>query len=506
MTDFPESSRPRRGPAAAVLAGGLLMVAALLFAACGGDDEPAASDPEVTDASGGGEATTSSGDDSTVELEPEDTELVSFATDVQPVITATCARCHTGNGPGTPHLRLDTADDVADNAFAIAAAIDIEVMPPWPATDLSVPFADDWSLTDEERAAVAQWHADGAPLDVDPEMAITADTEVFSLEDHDVELAPEAGYSGVAGQPDEYRCLVYEPQVAQTSFIEAFEFVPDQTEVVHHAIGYLIPGDLRDRAEQRDGEDGQPGWSCFGSSGLGEDAIFLGWAPGQGPSELPTGSGMRVEPGDFIVIQIHYHFDVDAPADLSSLKIRWSDEADPDEVVVATFIAPAEIPCGPDEEGPLCDRDAALADAVAKYGNEGVLGQFITGACGYDPEDFVLVDGVVGGSCDQPPEAYGEIVSVLGHAHELGKSLRMTLNADSPDERILLDIERWDFDWQFNYYPTERIMLERGDFVRLECTWDRNLRDPELEPAYILWADGTDDEMCFATILVRLSE
>ena len=481
---------------------GLLVLGLVVFAACGGDDDPeVTAEPEASEPAA--DEPTTSGDDSTVELEPDDTELVSFSQDIQPVIAATCARCHTGDGPGTPHLRLDTAEDISDNAFSIAAAVGIEVMPPWPATDLSVPFEDDWSLTDEQRAAIADWHEAGAALDVDPATVITPDVGVFALTDHDLEVAPAAGYAGTAGQPDEYRCLVYDPQLSETRYMDAFEFVPDQTPVVHHAIGYLIPNRLRDRAEQRDGEDGQPGWSCFGSSGIGEDEIFLGWAPGQGPTELPDGSGMRMEPGDFIVIQIHYHFDTDAPADLSSLKIRWSDDPDPDEVYVTSYFAPAEIPCGPDESGPLCDRDAAIADAIAKYGQEGVQGLFITPACGYEPDDFELIDGVTGGECTQPVEGRGEIVSVLGHAHELGRSFRMTLNPDTADERILLDIERWDFDWQFNYYPTESITVGPGDWLSLECTWDRNLRDPDLEPAYILWADGTDDEMCFATILIR---
>ncbi|MGI9659703.1 MAG: YceI family protein, partial [Gaiellaceae bacterium] len=95
------------------------------------------------------------------------------------------------------------------------------------------------------------------------------------------------------------------------------------------------------------------------------------------------------------------------------------------------------------------------------------------------------------------------LISVLGHEHELGSSFRLTLNPETPEELVLLDIPRWDFDWQFNYYPVENITLKPGDLMRIECSWDRSLRDPELEPAYVLWADGTDDEMCFATATVR---
>jgi len=56
----------------------------------------------------------------------------------------------------------------------------------------------------------------------------------------------------------------------------------------------------------------------------------------------------------------------------------------------------------------------------------------------------------------------GQIVSVLGHEHELGNSFRLTLNPDTPEERVLLDIPRWEFGWQFNYYPVEDIIVQPG--------------------------------------------
>ncbi|MEL6981222.1 MAG: monooxygenase, partial [Actinomycetota bacterium] len=65
------------------------------------------------------------------------------------------------------------------------------------------------------------------------------------------------------------------------------------------------------------------------------------------------------------------------------------------------------------------------------------------------------------------------------------------------------DIPDWDFDWQYNYQPADTIVIDADDVIRIECGWDRARRDPTLEPAYVLWADGTDDEMCFATLTTR---
>jgi hypothetical protein len=500
-----EIGRSRPSRAGVLVAVAIAVAVSLGVVSCGGDDaDDATESTPAIESAPTTEPAHQPGDDADVELEREDT-AVSFARDVQPVVTATCARCHTGDGPGTPHLLLETAADVAAHAFAIATNVELQIMPPWPASDHSIAFRDDLSLTPEQIAAIKAWQQAGAPLDVDPAMAIEPDTEVFRLSDPDLEMVPATGgYRGVAGQPDQYRCLIYDPGLTAERHLEAFEFIPDQTEVVHHAIGYLVPANLRDRATARDGEDGQPGWTCYGSSGLGEEDIFLGWAPGQGPTELPEGSGMPLAKGDFLVVQVHYHFEQDAPADLSSLRLRWSDDPEPDDVVLTDFLAPAEIPCSSDEIGPLCDREAALAKAIETYGQEGVLADRILGLCGFSPTDYAeMTDGIASAQCDLPTREFGKIVSVLGHEHELGKTFRMTLNPDTPDEVVLLDIDRWDFDWQYNYYPFDHIVLKPGDWVRLECSWDRSLREADLEPSYVLWADGTNDEMCFGTIVVR---
>jgi hypothetical protein len=262
-----------------------------------------------------------------------------------------------------------------------------------------------------------------------------------------------------------------------------------------------------DRAglEERNGADGQGGWTCFGFSPAPSADLVFTWAPGTDPASYPEGTGLRFDPGDFFVMQTHYHYDVEADADQSSFAIEWAEGDHIDQVNLGTYLAPAEIPCAADESGPCCDRQTARDRAVAAYGEQGVLADLLVGVCGNTLEDFAeLTDGTQAfASCDWGAQNPGVIVSVFGHEHEIGKSFRLTLNPDTPDEIVLLDIEAWDFDWQFIYEPVDEIILKPGDNVRIECTWDRDLRDPLLEPAYVLWADGTDDEMCFSTIVTR---
>ena len=498
----------------------LAFCAALAVSACGGGggDETAA-DPDGSsgepdgssgepDGSSGdpdgssGEPDGSSGDDS----DPGTDGATGFSTAVLPIIEGSCARCHTGDGPGTPHLRMDTVGDVVENTKFIVEVLSTNFMPPWPASEESVLFADNWNLSDAERQALLDWA--GHPLvDVDEDTVIAPTAGVQRLTEIDLEISAIGAYDGEQYQDDMYRCLIYDPEFDSETWLRGFEFLPDQTEVVHHAIGYLMGADLRTKAGLLDAEyPEQGGWPCFGSSRLGNDEIFLGWAPGQGPTELPEGSAMRMGAGDFIVMQIHYHFEVEAPADHSTFAIDTAEaDAGPfDEVQVVEFLAPAEIPCSSDESGPLCDRDAALARAYESYGGEGVLANETLRLCEADVDDFAhMTDGVASSSCDLPARVGGQLISVLGHEHELGSSFRMTLHPDTPAEVVLLDIPDWRFGWQLNYYLEDQIDISPQDTVRIECTWDRSLRDPDLEPAYVVWADGTNDEMCFATMLIR---
>ncbi|WP_420452933.1 hypothetical protein [Ilumatobacter sp.] len=458
-------------------------------------DPDVATDPPAAAASGSGDA---SGD------------APSYAHDIEPILSSTCANCHIGSGPGTQHVRFDTAGIAAKSSAGIATVVGSGFMPPWPASDDSVEFDHDWSLTDAQVRTLVAWDEAGSPLDVDEDREIVASDAGVRLDDPTEVIASDGSYDGEVGQPDEYRCFVYElPTDDRGGFLTAMDFLPDQEVVVHHAVGFLVRDADRDAIAELDDADPGGGWTCFGFTPSPTAELVYGWAPGQNATRFGDGAGLRLEPGDLFVMQTHYHFDVEAPADRSELAIEvvLDDEPGADRLTaldVQTLVGPAEIPCAPDESGPLCERDAALAAAVGRYGVTGAISNAINAVCGFDASpDLLSADGIARSSCDQAVRTSGEIVALFGHEHELGASFRMTLHPDTPDEVVLLDIPEWDFDWQLVYEPAEPIEVRAGDTVRLECSWDRSRRDPDLEPAWVLWSEGTDDEMCFAMVTVR---
>jgi len=425
----------------------------------------------------------------------------SFADEVLPILSTNCAGCHQPGGVGSPVWELSTASDASEVASGLALVTRSRFMPPWPASDLSAEFLHDRSLSAADIDTVVAWAAAGGPLDVDAATPVPVPPPVISDIRPDVVLAAAEPYQGSPAIRDDYRCFALDPGVAATSWVAGWEFLPDQAEIVHHAIGSKVSAAQADAVVARDEADPGPGWSC-GDLAMGAGMQFLAWAPGQVPMRYRDGTGLRIDPGDRIVVQVHYHFaHEDPPVDQSTLHLELLPAgAEPLEVTQRILLAPAEIPCRAGiEEGPLCDRSAAVADIVTRFGLvPSFIPDSLIGRCGASLAELASVtDGRASASCDHAIRFEADAISVFGHMHEIGDSFRMTLNPGTPTERILLDIPVWDFGWQIDYQFVEPVQLRRGDVVRVECSWDRaHLRVPE--PRYITWAEGTADEMCYS--------
>lgn len=438
----------------------------------------------------------------------------SFAREVQPILEANCASCHNDGQIGAHALGLDTAGDASEYADGIAIAVNAGYMPPWPASDVGIPLRHPRTLSDEDIATIRSWADAGGALDVADTTPLepVVDPDVPTPRE-DLTLRMADAYTGSVENPNDYRCFTMDPGFTEPTYMTGYSFVPDELSVVHHALVYKVDAEAHEEAIEKEGEDGRPGWECYVGTGLrtapaldggleGKSDLVAGWVPGQRPLDFGDDRGFLFEPGDVLITQIHYHYDhADAPADQSELRLQlMPGDAPVRALEVANPIAPVEIPCPEGADGPLCDRDAALARILEEYGPiAGAIPGAVLEACDREIEEYAdQTDGIGSTSCDYEVHGSGEIIDVLGHMHEIGRSFRMTLNPGTPGEKVLLDIPTWNFDWQLNYQPVEEVRVEEGDTLRIECTWDRGLRYDE-EPKYLLFAEGTEDEMCFST-------
>jgi hypothetical protein len=309
------------------------------------------------------------------------------------------------------------------------------------------------------------------------------------------------------GGTDVYRCFLLDPRVTRDSFVTGFDERPGNPDVVHHVILFRVPPDLVADAEHKDAETPGQGWTCFGTSGLSndgsiDDAPWLGaWAPGGAERLYGKGLGESFPAGSRIIMQVHYNLLQGAEPDTSAAELRLT--SDPATEVLETRLipAPVELPCRPGRGGDLCDRDKALADVKARFGDgPGSTANGLHLLCGGAPAGPVQ-------SCTREIMSPETIRGVAGHMHLLGRKIRIEVNPGTPRARTILDVPVWDFDNQGSR-PTPPIHLERGDTVKVTCTHDQALRDrlpafqTQREDRYVMWGEGTTDEMCLGILLV----
>jgi hypothetical protein len=317
---------------------------------------------------------------------------------------------------------------------------------------------------------------------------------------------------------DEYRCFLIDPQLTAPAFITGSQFLPQNAEIVHHAILFRVaPGDVA-QARTLDADAPGDGWTCFGGTGiatgggrlsrLDEGAAWIAaWAPGGGEAVLRKGTGYRMEPGSQIVMQVHYSLlalDGRPPgADRSGVRLRMTgDVPGTRELQAKLLVAPVELPCAPGEKGQLCDRDWAVLDVWSRFGEH--AGGTVAGLNLLCNEGGAPRAGPTQ-SCDSTVRQAGTVYAVAGHMHLLGRSIKVELNPGTAKARTLLDVPVYDFDDQGARPLATPLRIKRGDVLRVTCTHDATLRAKlpalrDLPPRYVVWGEGTSDEMCLGVV------
>lgn len=319
------------------------------------------------------------------------------------------------------------------------------------------------------------------------------------------------------GGSDDYRCFLIDPGLSRSQFLTGVRFRPGNPKVVHHAILFAIPAMSAVSAWAQDAAEPGPGWTCFGGPRVPVDFAdpmdalnaapwLAGWARGTGEQLFPRGVGVRLERGEQIVLQVHYNLLDGHGADRTGVRLRLAPGASDLEPVQTMLLpAPVELPCLPRESGRLCHRPAAIRDAELRFGEHSAAA--VAGLqllCGGNP--LIPFPGPTQ-SCDRTVTRPGTVVAAAGHMHLLGRSIRIRLNPGRPSARTLLDIPTWNFDDQSSRPLPAPVRLQPGDVVRVTCTHDARLRSQlpalaDTPPRYVVWGEGTSDEMCLGVLLV----
>ncbi len=464
----------------------------VLLAACGGSGSDDTGDVPAT--TGAGESTgaaptttttTTPGEPTTTATDTGVDAAVTYYRDIKPVLDARCTQCHT---PGNiAPFSLLTYEEARPFAEALADSVDEATMPPWPPDNACRSYAHDRSLPAAERQLLRDWAELGAPAG-DPGDAPPPPDAPPAI-DYDVELAVEPYQPTIS--PDEYRCFLIDWPKDQESFVTALDVVPGDRQVVHHVITYALDPKDVEGYRALEASDPDPGYLCYGGPGGAGNSVWevpwLGaWTPGTTGGAMPAGTGIRVSPGSVLAVQIHYHGQSGIQPEQTKIRLRTAAAVDRRAVVMPFTNLDWVLGSKP------MTISAGDPDAVQSYERD------MTSVV-----EFLFPDGPL--TTDAP-----FVVRSAGlHQHTLGtrSTLSVVRSGDTGDE-CLLDIPRWDFDWQGTYELDEPVTVNPGDRVRIECHWDNSpANQPVVDgaqqtPKDIGWGEGTGDEMCLGLMYV----
>lgn len=438
-----------------------------LLVACGGDD---------------GEASATDVGDSTSATAGEEAPL-TYWQDVAPIYYARCVTCHQAGGIAP--FRLDDYAAAEPWAAASASAVAARTMPPWLVTDDGScgSFEGSRALSAEEIDAIEGWAAAGAPegeprTDLAlPQIEVLADAITYETPS----FVPEAEGGDLAAF-DEYRCFRVETGLTADRFLTGYSVEPGVAAMIHHVLVVIVDPETpgaggvknKDLITALDAESpDRDGWPCFGAAGEGVQprGIPVSWAPGQGISELPAGTGYRMTKDDWMIVQVHYNLTDDALAgveDKTAVHVRYADSVEreghfflPDDLL-NSLATGDPVQLAPGEASVEYSFDFKLADFLPHHGAQ-----------------------------------TGELLGIFPHMHQYGRKLKVELVEGAAAPRCAADVQRWDFDWQLYYFYQQPLPLTVDSKLRITCNYDtRSAVDPVL-PGW-----GTNNEMCLAGVFI----
>lgn len=463
---------------------GLALLVILLAAGCGSDDGPN-SGREIGGGNNGGSADARLPDTGEPDATEGDTgealpETVTYYEHVKPILDGRCNGCHVEDGIGP--FALTTYEEAKAVRTGLSSQVANRIMPPWLAGQECAEYQHDYSLTEKQIDLITKWVDQDAP-EGDPANEGAPLAEVGGgLSRVDMTLKMPQAYTPT-NSPDDYRCIPIEWPEDATKYVTGFGVNPDQDSVVHHVIAFLAPPGLADEVAQKDAAEEGIGYTCYGGPGVGSQnptdrsngVGWIGsWAPGSQGSDFPDGTGIEVQPGSTVILQVHYNTLTTAPvADQTEVVLKVDDQVEKPAMYIP-WTNPQWL------GGDSMMIPAGSADTTHSFGFDlaGIAGQNIA------------------------------IHDVALHMHTLGEKARLWIDRADGSEDCLLDIPRWDFDWQMGYRLTAPKTLRAGDTLNIECQWDNTAENQpvvdgqRLAPRDVTWGEGTTDEMCLGLMFV----
>lgn len=384
---------------------------------------------------------------------PSSESSITYASHVAAILNEHCVRCHREGQIGP--FAMSDYEEVAGWAEMIGEVVKENRMPPWHADPQYGKWANDCSLSPEKKQILLDWVAAGAPPgDLSKVPAPPLFVEGWQLpKTPDLVLQITEQPVKVRSKGDiKYQYFVVDPRLEEDKWIQAAELRPGNLRVVHHILCFIRPR----------GTDG------LGGDNEGLDGFLCGYVPGMLPQTLPAGMAKRIPKDSELVFQIHYTPIGSPQEDQSQLGLVFADASKITHEVCTTSAVNPKIDIPPGKKG-----------HVETAANRRPLGEW-------------------------------PIISLMPHMHLRGQAFKYEAILPDGQRQTLLDVPRYDFNWQTSYLAAKELTLPKGTKIYCTAKYDNsteNLNNPDPK-SRVRWGDQTWEEMMigYFDVAIPLSE
>jgi len=412
----------------------------------------------------------------------------TFTKDVAPILYKNCTVCHRPSGIG-PFSLLDY-DSAKANIDDIHDAVQAGVMPPWHATGPHGVFSNDRRLSDADKETILRWIATGAkPGDQKDQPPKPVYSTAWTIGQPDAVVSMPEDFSVPADGKVEYQYFQVPTNFTEDKWVQAIEIMPGAREVVHHVLVFAAqppsatppspapapapaaapgaaptprPAPLFIRLRDQNFMPDENRQDTLHPPPRNMGSLIGTETPGNNVMVFPKGAALRIRAGTLITFQMHYTAHGHEMKDRTTIGFKFA-SAPPDEEIFAShfFNGGLSLPAGA--------KDVQV------------------------PADLGF---------GQPIRIWG----MMPHTHLRGTRWQYTLVKPDSSTEVILDVPRYDFNWQTYYMFAKPLDIAPGSKIHAVAWYDnsasnKNNPDPTKE---VKWGDQTWEEMQYTGFLYSI--